>query len=1013
MRKIIASLAFLLGTLSAVGQAPPPIPPLPDADRYQSNVITTATASFPVGFAVYGDCGDLTVRVAGVPKAMTTDYTCASASGRSLSAIPLPITDMVVTFVVPPANTTVEIFGNWRARRTSQPTAPGIARQEFNQVTTTLAAGLRDLRRRFDDYQPVASLYGYQPLSPLNNLSDLTDPLAAQKNLRQPVSPPYPDTLQGYYNLTATAGNTCITLSGANFQTTDVGKLIRIMEAGPAASEGVLLSTIVSRSSTSQICLADAPSLTIDSAPATTVRVMYGSDQSTAIQTALDYARTYGLKPVVRAGTYMIKTPLVTRPPNASILYSNGFNQPAALMACDHGASIIAASDMKFSGAVGTVSNGAGGAGTTLNITSAPTTGKITIGAVIAGSGVTTGTTVVDYLTGTGGTGTYLVNYSQNATSTTITGTAPMVTYGTVNPNYEGYLRETFIEGCLLDGSFAVEVAGAAPFYTTLDRVFQMTKNTLRAGFQWGSLYAPVSSGGAQDRFVRHDRDAIYKDVTGITNAANPVVTTRQDHGYTVGRVVLLYSPGQPVYNGQPVTIDTTPTARTFTLRNFDTRNAVATGSISGTTLTIAGVPPQGNFRIGMTVTGTGVTANTVITGYGTGNGSTGTYTVNNSQTVASTSITAAVGSFTTSGWASLNMPSMDVPVPVYSISSANPAVVTSNTHGLLTGDKVLLRLNGQTSLVGIYTITKVSDATFSLDGVNNTGGAIGAYSGGGYATKWRDPTVADTCILHQNNADSDSVGVQAHGCRFGVAFVNGGYDGKQGQTHCSNPGENGTFLACIYAGGDMNIDNIQCDLPIEMCVLLAGANNTLYGMRVNYAGLTTRFPFQSTGVYLLPGASALAFGGGLKAEAAAQMASVVDGNVSGFESIGIKQVQVNQGVSNKVGALTWSATSVSPQGLFLPKSTVPSVSSCGTSPAIDNRSTMHMGSVTFGTGTPSQCTVLWATNNPSQSFCTISAYNTAARGVSALVETYPNGIIIKTSAGIDGAIFNYICMGS
>ena len=68
------------------------------------------------------------------------------------------------------------------------------------------------------------------------------------------------------------------------------------------------------------------------------------------------------------------------------------------------------------------------------------------------------------------------------------------------------------------------------------------------------------------------------------------------------------------------------------------------TGSISGTTLTITAIA-SGAVALGQTISGTGVTAGTTIVGFGTGSGGnineTGTYTVNISQTVASTTISS------------------------------------------------------------------------------------------------------------------------------------------------------------------------------------------------------------------------------------------------------------------------------------------------------------------------------------------------------------------------------------
>lgn len=65
-----------------------------------------------------------------------------------------------------------------------------------------------------------------------------------------------------------------------------------------------------------------------------------------------------------------------------------------------------------------------------------------------------------------------------------------------------------------------------------------------------------------------------------------------------------------------------------------------ATGSISGTVMTVASTPSLSfTLKVGMRVFGTGVADNTVITAILTGTGKIGTYSVNNSQTVASTTL--------------------------------------------------------------------------------------------------------------------------------------------------------------------------------------------------------------------------------------------------------------------------------------------------------------------------------------------------------------------------------------
>lgn len=87
-------------------------------------------------------------------------------------------------------------------------------------------------------------------------------------------------------------------------------------------------------------------------------------------------------------------------------------------------------------------------------------------------------------------------------------------------------------------------------------------------------------------------------------------------------------------------------------------RTAVFTGTIddgtppgAGTVLNVTAVA-SGTIELGMQLTGTGVTAGTRITAYGTGSGGTGTYTVGTSQEVVSTTITGALPSKVTTDYA-------------------------------------------------------------------------------------------------------------------------------------------------------------------------------------------------------------------------------------------------------------------------------------------------------------------------------------------------------------------------
>ena len=90
-----------------------------------------------------------------------------------------------------------------------------------------------------------------------------------------------------------------------------------------------------------------------------------------------------------------------------------------------------------------------------------------------------------------------------------------------------------------------------------------------------------------------------------------------------------------------PMTLNTTDLSNGVSVL---TTAAVVTGSITTTTLNVTAVT-SGTLDIGQVISGTGVTAGTRIVAFGTGTGGTGTYTVDISQTVTSTTISATKAS--------------------------------------------------------------------------------------------------------------------------------------------------------------------------------------------------------------------------------------------------------------------------------------------------------------------------------------------------------------------------------
>lgn len=93
----------------------------------------------------------------------------------------------------------------------------------------------------------------------------------------------------------------------------------------------------------------------------------------------------------------------------------------------------------------------------------------------------------------------------------------------------------------------------------------------------------------------------------------------------------------------------------------YNDHTASFTGSIAGTTLTVSAMDSgSGSLYVGQKLSGTGITAGTKISAFGTGTGGTGTYTVSASQTVGSEAITAAfpayAGTPATSGYIRLGI---------------------------------------------------------------------------------------------------------------------------------------------------------------------------------------------------------------------------------------------------------------------------------------------------------------------------------------------------------------------
>lgn len=134
-----------------------------------------------------------------------------------------------------------------------------------------------------------------------------------------------------------------------------------------------------------------------------------------------------------------------------------------------------------------------------------------------------------------------------------------------------------------------------------------------------------------------------------------------------------------------------------FRLTYGYTETATSSGAtISGTTLTIPGGSVTGIFKIGMVITGTGISANTVITAFGTGYGQSGTYTVSVSQTVSTA--TAIIGSLTpnTGGSTASSISATTLTVGGIVTGGFFPGMIITGT-GVTAGTTIVAQLTGTT----------------------------------------------------------------------------------------------------------------------------------------------------------------------------------------------------------------------------------------------------------------------------------------------------------------------------
>jgi hypothetical protein len=248
------------------------------------------------------------------------------------------------------------------------------------------------------------------------------------------------------------------------------------------------------------------------------------------------------------------------------------------------------------------------------------TSGQIMVGDAIGGPNVAPGTVVTGPGSGSGGTGTYILNNAQTVLSEAMTG----ATHGTA----------TVYVVAKNSGSWAIPPNTITTIITSVPTGFTIYCSNANTGLPSTEDETPaLYRARVMDANLAPSTGQISYLKTLLRNV--PGVQYRLVSASPAGKII--------VGGGDPYAVAAAIMRGLFDLGDMigssvQSHTWSGTGAINSNLLTLSGVS-GGTVQMGDIISGNGVANPTIITGLGTGTGGNGTYLVNYSQIVTSTAI--------------------------------------------------------------------------------------------------------------------------------------------------------------------------------------------------------------------------------------------------------------------------------------------------------------------------------------------------------------------------------------